>query len=75
MTHPIPRIGHIAGGHALPRLLLLVADPIADVPRPAAEVAAEVGPDADSLARVLPVLSAHGVFESQGTSILEGVPT
>jgi hypothetical protein len=69
MTHPIQRIIEIAGGYALPRCLhvvadLGVADHIADIPRPAAELAAEVGADADALGRVMQLLSAHGVFES-----------
>ena len=69
--NPIYTLQQIAGGICLPRCLHVVADlGVADVldesPRTAAELAAPVGAHPDALGRVLRLLSAHGVFESQG---------
>lgn len=69
--NPFHAVLQIAGGYCLPRCLHVVADlGVADVldtaPRTAAELAASVGADPDALGRVLRLLSAHGVFESQG---------
>ncbi len=73
MTDPNPfhTLRQIAGGYCLPRCLHVVADlAVADVldetPRTAADLAAAVGAHPDALSRVLRLLSAHGVFESQG---------
>lgn len=69
--NPFNTLIQIAGGYCLPRCLHVVADlGIADMvdetPRTAADLAAAVGADPDALGRVLRLLAAHGVFESQG---------
>jgi O-methyltransferase domain/Dimerisation domain len=73
--HPLSTLQQIAGGYALSRCLHVVADlGVADVldetPRTAAELAESVGAHPDALSRVLRLLSAHGVFESQGDTFL-----
>ncbi len=45
-----------------------VADAIGDGSRTAAEIAADTGMDEDALARMLRLLTAHGVFEQDGGS-------
>jgi O-methyltransferase/methyltransferase family protein len=60
----------LANGYTLSRTLhvianLGVADAIDDSPRTAAELAEKLGADAGALARILRLLSAHGVFEMQ----------
>lgn len=69
--NPVHALLQIAGGYCLPRCLHVVADlGVADVldetPRTAAELATAVGADPDALGRVLRLLAAHGVFETQG---------
>lgn len=69
--NPFHTLVEIAGGYVLPRCLHVVADlGVADVldetPRTAADLAASVGAHPDALGRVMRLLSAHGVFESQG---------
>jgi len=73
MTKPNPfqTLTEIAGGYCIPRCLhvvadLGVADALDETPRTAAELAASVGAHPDALGRVMRLLSAHGVFESQG---------
>ena len=73
--NPITTLQQIAGGYVLPRCLHVVADlGVADVlgetPLTAAEIASLVGAHPDALRRVLGLLSAHGVFESQGDKFL-----
>ncbi|MGH2618792.1 MAG: methyltransferase family protein [Thermomicrobiales bacterium] len=68
--NPFYTLIQIAGGYCLPRCLHVVADlGVADVldetPRTAADLAASVGAHPDALGRVMRLLSAHGVFESQ----------
>ena len=68
--NPFSTLQQIAGGYCLPRCLHVVADlGVADVldetPQTAAALAASVGVHAEALGRVLRLLSAHGVFESQ----------
>jgi hypothetical protein len=72
MTKPNPfhTLREMAAGYFLPRCLHVVADlAVADVldetPRTAADLAAAVGAHPDALGRVLRLLSAYGVFESQ----------
>lgn len=69
--NPFNTLIQIAGGYCLPRCLhvvadLGVADMVDETPRTAADLAAAVGADPDALGRVLRLLAAHGVFESQG---------
>ena len=71
---PFATVLTVAGGYVLPRCLhvvadLGVADQVSDTPRPVAEVASAVGAERDALARVLSLLSAHGLF----TCSAEGV--
>ncbi|MGI8782978.1 MAG: methyltransferase [Acidobacteriota bacterium] len=74
MTKPNPfsTLQQIAGGYCLSRCLHVIADlGVADVlneetPQTAADLAKAVGAHPGSLGRVLRLLSAHGVFESQG---------
>jgi hypothetical protein len=61
----------IAGGYCLSQCLhvvanLGVADVLDEAPKTAADLATSVGANADALGRVLRLLSAHGMFESQG---------
>lgn len=70
-TNSAQLIRQMAAGHVLPRCLhvvaeLGVADALDDSPRTAAELARDVGADADALHRVLRLLAAHGVFELTG---------
>lgn len=72
--NPFAIVQQIAGGYCLHRCLhvvaeLGVADALDDTPRTAADLAAEVGADADALARVLRLLAAHGVFATCGDAI------
>ena len=67
-TESVMRLVEISAGYWLPRALHVVADlAIADVldqePRSAADLAKEVGADADALDRVLRLLASHGVFD------------
>jgi hypothetical protein len=68
---PFETLQQISGGYCLSRSVhvlaeLNVADALGDVPQSAAVLAKAVGADADALARVLRLASAHGVFEKQG---------
>jgi len=65
------RLVEISAGYWLPRALhvvanLAVADAFDEEPRSAADLAKEVGADADALDRVLRLLASHGVFELCG---------
>src|SRR6202171_5711340 len=67
-TESVMRLVEISAGYWLPRALHVVADlAIADAldqePRSAADLAMEVGVDADALDRVLRLLASHGVFD------------
>src|SRR5256885_1468434 len=67
-TESVMRLVEISAGYWLPRALHVVADlAIADAldqePRSAADLAKEVGADADALDRVLRLLASHGVFD------------
>ena len=69
MTEPNPfqTLIHLAGGACLPRSLhvvaeLGVADALDEEPKTAAQLASAVKANPDALARVLRLLSAHGVF-------------
>lgn len=69
--NPFDTLQQIAGGYCVARCLHVVADlGVADgldtVPRTAGELAEDIGADPDALARVLRLLSAHGVFEAEG---------
>ncbi len=73
-TNPFVTVQVIAGGYCLPRCLhvvadLGVADALGETPRTAAELAASVGAHPDALSRVLRLLAAHGVFETQGDRV------
>lgn len=73
--NPFSTLQQIAGGYCLPRCLHVVADlGVADVldetPLTAADLASSVGAHPDALGRILRLLSAHGVFESQGDKFL-----
>jgi hypothetical protein len=66
---PFETLRHMAAGYGLTRGLhvvaeLAVADALDETPRTAAELAASVGANPESLGRVLRLLSAHGVFEA-----------
>lgn len=72
-ANPFVTVLQIAGGHVLPRCLhvvadLGVADALEENPRTAAELAESVDAHPDALDRVLRLLSAYGVFESQGNA-------
>jgi O-methyltransferase domain/Dimerisation domain len=71
-TESVMRLVEISAGYWLPRALHVVADlGIADAldqePRSAADLAKEVGADADGLDRVLRLLASHGVFDRRGS--------
>ena len=73
-TNPFQTLIMLAGGACLPRSLhvvaeLGVADALDDSPKTAAQLASSVGAHADSLARVLRLLSAYGVFAMDGDKI------
>ncbi|HMI31636.1 MAG TPA: methyltransferase [Candidatus Limnocylindrales bacterium] len=73
-TNPFQTLIMLAGGACLPRSLhvvaeLGVADALDDEPRTAAQLAASVGAHADSLARVLRLLSSYGVFAIDGDKV------
>ncbi len=68
---PFDTVQQVAGGYCLARCLHVVADlGVADfldtAPRTAAELARDLGADPDALARILRLLSAHGIFEAEG---------
>src|SRR5205823_1843904 len=70
-TESVMRLVEISAGYWLPRALhvvanLAVADAFDEEPRSAADLAKEVGADADALDRVLRLLASHGVFELCG---------
>lgn len=70
-TNPFATVIQMAGGYCLPRSLhvvadLGVADALDETPRTATELAASVGAHPEALGRVLRLLAAHGVFETQG---------
>ena len=70
-TNPFNTVQQIAGGYCLPRCLhvvadLGVADALGETPCTAADLAASVGAHPEALSRVLRLLAAHGVFETQG---------
>jgi hypothetical protein len=67
-TESVMRLMEISAGYWLPRALHVVADlGIADAldqePRSAADLAKEVGADADAVDRVMRLLASHGVFD------------
>lgn len=69
-ANPFTTLQQIASGYCLPRCLhvvanLGVADKLDETPRTAADLAKSVGAHTEALGRVLRLLSAHGVFESQ----------
>ena len=73
-TTPFETIAKIAGGACLPRSLhavadLGVADALDDEPKTPADLAAAVGAHPDSLARVLRLLSAYGIFGVDGDKV------
>ncbi|MEJ7740426.1 MAG: methyltransferase [Chitinophagaceae bacterium] len=68
-SNPFDTIQQIAGGYCLPRCLhvvadLGIADVLEDTPLTAKQLASLVNVSPDALARLLRLLSAHGVFES-----------
>jgi hypothetical protein len=70
-TESVTRLVEISAGYWLPRALhvvadLAVADALDQEPRSAADLAKEVGADADALDRVLRLLASHGVFDRRG---------
>jgi hypothetical protein len=67
-TESVMRLVEISAGYWLPRALhvvadLAIADALGQEPRSAAELARDVGADADALDRVLRLLASHGVFD------------
>jgi len=73
-TNPFNTIIMMAGGACLPRCLHVVADlGVADAldnePKTAVDLAKSVGAHPGSLARVLRLLSAYGVFEIDGDKV------
>jgi O-methyltransferase len=69
--NPFATLTQIAGGYCLPRCLhvvadLGVADALDETPRTAADLAASVGAHPEALGRVLRLLAAYGIFETQG---------
>ncbi len=70
--NPLHTLLQMAAGYCLPRCLhvvanLGVADALEETPQTAAELAAVVGANPDALGRALRLLSAHGVFVSEGS--------
>jgi len=70
-SNPFDTLMTMAGSACLPRCLhvvadLGVADALDDEPKTVVELAQSVGAHAESLGRVLRLLSAHGVFEVDG---------
>ena len=70
--NPLHTLLQMAAGYCLPRCLhvvanLGVADALEETLRTAAELAAAVGANPDALGRALRLLSAHGVFVSEGS--------
>lgn len=70
--NPLHTLLQMAAGYCLSRCLhvvanLGVADALEETPRTAAELAAAVGANPDALGRALRLLSAHGVFVSEGS--------
>jgi len=70
--NPLHTLLQITAGYCLTRCLhvvanLGVADALEETPRTAAELAVAVGANPDALGRALRLLSAHGVFLSDGT--------
>ncbi len=70
-SNPFETIQQIAGGYCLNRCLhvvadLGVADALEEIPQTASELAGIAGANADALGRVLRLLSAYGIFESNG---------
>ena len=73
-TSPLDAILQTTGGYCVARALhvaadLGIADCIGEQPATIAEVAQSVGADADSLGRVLRLLSAHGIFSVTGGEV------
>lgn len=69
-ANPFESLRQIYSGYCLARGLhvvadLGVADALGDTPRSAAELAGSVGADPDALDRLLRLLSAHGIFQSE----------
>jgi len=67
----VMRLVEISAGYWLPRALhvvadLGVADALDEEPRPAADLAREVGANADALDRIIRLLASHGVFRRVG---------
>src|SRR5262249_6199698 len=67
-TDSVMRLVEMSAGYWLPRALHVVADlGVADKldaePRPAADLAKDIGVDANALDRLLRLLASHGVFE------------
>ena len=67
-TESVMRLVEISAGYWLPRALhvvanLAIADALDQEPRSAADLAKEVGVDADALDRLLRLLASHGVFD------------
>jgi hypothetical protein len=67
----VMKLVEISAGYWLPRALhvvagLGVADALDEEPRPAADLAREVGANADALDRVMRLLASHGVFRRVG---------
>jgi hypothetical protein len=74
MPPPVEAIFQIAGGYLLTRSLhaaadLGIADEIGEQPAKIAALARATGTNADALARILRLLSAHGVFELAGDTV------
>ena len=68
---PVEVLQQMAGGYCVPRCLhvvadLGVADALDDTPLSGPDLAQAVGADPDALGRVLRLLAAHGVFETEG---------
>lgn len=73
-SNPFDTIMTIAGGVCLPRSLhvvadLGVADALDDEPKSIVELAKSVGAHANSLGRVLRLLSAYGIFDVDGGTV------
>jgi hypothetical protein len=67
-TESVMRLVEISAGYWLPRALhvvadLAIADALGQEPRSAADLARDVGANADALDRVLRLLASHGVFD------------
>jgi hypothetical protein len=77
---PLDTILMTAGGYCVPRTLHViaeigVADSLGAEPMDIGQLAQDTGTNADVLGRMLRLLSAHGIFEADGSSVRHNEPS